>query len=108
MRFESKGRSDRRFGDVKNQSVTRSMDRKVVEALNHCGPGHTPRGKLNFAEKAYDSHSAEFLTGATTTSPTIRWSTNSPSDQPINLVSMGVKAVIAGLIDTPLTRHREG
>lgn len=37
----------------------------LVEALTHCGSCHTPRNKLTFAEKAYDSRSAEFLTGAT-------------------------------------------
>jgi mono/diheme cytochrome c family protein len=37
----------------------------LVEALTHCGSCHTPRSKLTFAEKAYDSRSAAFLTGAT-------------------------------------------
>ncbi|HEX6118872.1 MAG TPA: cytochrome c [Dongiaceae bacterium] len=37
----------------------------LVEALTHCGSCHTPRSELTFAEKGYDSRSAEFLAGAT-------------------------------------------
>ena len=35
----------------------------LVEALAHCGSCHTPRNDLTFAEKGYDSRSADFLTG---------------------------------------------
>ena len=35
----------------------------LVEALAHCGSCHTPRSSLTFAEKGYDSRSADFLTG---------------------------------------------
>ncbi len=37
----------------------------LVEALTHCGSCHTPRNPLTFAEKGYDSRSAEFLSGGT-------------------------------------------
>lgn len=35
----------------------------IVEALAHCGSCHTPRNSLSFAEKGYDSRSADFLAG---------------------------------------------
>lgn len=35
----------------------------IVEALAHCGSCHTPRNTLTFAEKGYDSRSADFLSG---------------------------------------------
>ncbi|UWU75249.1 cytochrome c [Bradyrhizobium huanghuaihaiense] len=35
----------------------------LVEALAHCGSCHTPRNGLTFAEKGYESRSADFLTG---------------------------------------------
>lgn len=35
----------------------------LVEVLTHCGSCHTPRSSLTFAEKGYDSRSADFLSG---------------------------------------------